>query len=157
MKEFLETTPGKILLFIVVLGVWGVNFLNFSEIMNSSGETVNRDIREVSIDDLVMPTSSTYRYRATSRDPFNPNNRVSEPEPNREQLQLQEQPFQRPQLSLTGIIGEIAVITDERGESYFVSEGDSLVNSLVMDVTRDSVILTSRNNRFVLTLNTSEQ
>ncbi len=158
MKEFLETAPGKILLFVVVIGVWSVNFLNFSEIISSGNETVNRDIREISIDDLVMPVSNVYRYRPVSRDPFSPNNRVIVSSPVREeQRQPQEQPFRRPDLSLAGIIGEVAVITDARGESYFVSRGDSLVSSLVVDVKRDSVILTSRNNRFVLTLNTSKQ
>ncbi|OAN61002.1 hypothetical protein A8B79_05870 [Balneola sp. EhC07] len=157
MKEFLETTLGKGLLIIIVLGVWGVNFINFSEILSPSNEIVNRDIREVSLEDLVMPTSSTYKYKETSRDPFNPNRRVVETPIKKEVSKQEEKPFQLPQLSLNGIIGETAIITDSGGESYFVAKGDSLLSSYIIQVTRDSVILSSQNRRFILTLNSTDQ
>lgn len=157
MKDFLETTIGKILLFIIVIGVWGVNFFNFSDLLKPEEEIVNRDIREISLVDLVLPTSSTYKYQASPRDPFNPNKKNIPSPVRKEIIKPEEQPFRRPQLSLTGIIGNIAVITDARGESYFVAKGDSLLNSYVLEIIRDSVILSSRNNQFVITLKSTEQ
>lgn len=157
MKEFLETTLGRGLLITIVLGVWGVNFISFSEILSPSSEIVNRDIREVLLEDLVMPTSSTYQYKKTSKDPFNPNHKMIEVPIQKKVIEQEEKPFQLPQLSLNGIIGEVAIITGAGGESYFVAKGDSLLSSYIVHITRDSVILSSRSRRFILTLNSTDQ
>ncbi|RNC79852.1 MAG: hypothetical protein ED557_11990 [Balneola sp.] len=155
MKEFLETMFGKILLAVIVIGVWGVNVVNFSELTSSNTSPIVQQVQSVDLDELTVPEKIGYSYSASGRDPFRMSGTapqtVAAPEP--EPIQPEpEAPM--PRLSLTGIMDQTAVILDDQGQPYFVESGESFRNGiLVMAVVRDSVLLEYNDKKFTLKLN----
>lgn len=154
MKDFLETTLGKILLGVIVVAIWGVNVVNFSEMTNNSEAQLVQQIQEIDVNELIIPEKINYRYTASQRDPFNrigsvPNSRqlLEEPAPTADA-------YIEPQLVLAGIFDGMAVIADDKGQSYFVEDGDTFKDAiLVKHIVQDSVILEYKQRKLILKLN----
>ncbi len=155
MKEFLETMVGKILLGAVVVAVWGVNVVNFSELASSEQSPIVQQVQSVNLDELTVPEKVGYTYSASGRDPFRDSGVapqrevVAEPEPVRPEPEIP-----MPRLTLSGILDKTAVILDDRGQSYFVESGETFRDGiLVTAVVRDSVLLEYNDKKFTLKLN----
>lgn len=154
MKEFLETTIGKIILGVVVAAVWGINFVNFSELAGQNEQIAEPSISEISLEDLELPNAKIYTYWASGRDPFfsiAPVRQTS-PEPVTRRNAPQ-QVYQPPVLFLTGIMDGLAVISSATGETHLVSKGEVFNGVSVLEVWQDSVLLQHQKNKITLTIN----
>jgi len=153
MKDFLETTLGRVLLGVVVATIWGVNAINFSEMRTGSSAQVAQQVERIDLDELTVPEEISYRYTA-SRDPFVSNmtrENQSQPvqAPENEQMSAED-----PELALMGVFDGMAVITDGQGQSYFVQEGQRFnLDILVQGIAQDSVILQYQQRTLILKLN----
>lgn len=154
MIAFFETTLGKIILVIVVVLVWGVNVVNFSSMNNDEGAITLQEVRSINMAELIVPEREEYEYSSSSRNPFTLNNtRVIEPTIIPE-ANINEPEFQWPRLSLAGILDGMVVISDERGQSYFLRKGESFLNDIkVKEIVKDSVILEHDKKELILKLN----
>jgi type II secretory pathway component PulC len=152
MKEFFETTLGRVILGVIVAIIWGVNMISFSE-MSSGGEMQTvQQVQHLDMDQLELPRNVTYSYKAV-RDPFaSPNLRASANAPVTKNIQ-DEAEFIAPTLTLNGIFDGMAVISDEVGQSFFVEEGDVFKDDIkVKEIVQDSVILEYQESKFTLKL-----
>ncbi len=151
MKEFLETTLGKVLLGGVVAIVWGINFISFSELSSGNEGVAIQKQEEVQLSDLVVPEKAVYQYKSNGRDPFSntkkPAKEVSVIEENKKkELEL-------PALKLTGIFDGMAAISDEAGKTYILGKGEKLNSEITIEeVSTDSVIIGFNKKKFTLTL-----
>lgn len=154
MITFFETTIGKIILVIVVVLVWGVNVVNFSSMNNDEGAITLQEVRSINMAELIVPEREEYEYSSSSRNPFTLNNtRVIEPTIISE-TNINEPEFQWPRLFLAGILDGMVVISDERGQSYFLRKGESFLNDIkVKEIVKDSVILEHDKKELILKLN----
>lgn len=154
MIAFFETIIGKIILVIVVVLVWGVNVVNFSSMNNDEGAITLQEARSINMAELIVPEREEYEYSSSSRNPFTLNNtRVIEPTILPE-ANINEPEFQWPRLSLAGILDGMVVISDERGQSYFLRKGESFLNDIkVKEIVKDSVILEHDKKELILKLN----
>ncbi len=154
MKDFLETTIGKIILGAIVIVVWGVNVVNFSELASSEEVPVVQQVQSINLDELTVPEKIGYTYSPSGRDPFRMSGTpqvVQAPQP----VQNRPEPeVPMPRLILSGILDNTAVILDDRGQSYFVESGETFREGiLVTAVVRDSVLLEYNDKKFTLKLN----
>ncbi len=153
MKELLETTIGKIILGLVVVTVWGINFVSFSEIAGQNEQVAKTSITEISVEDLELPGAKIYTYRASGRDPFFSNTPVRERRLEPTRRNAPEEVYRAPVLSLTGIMDGLAVISGATGETYLVSKGETFNGISVLEVWQDSVLLQHQKNKITLTIN----
>ncbi|MEO1023306.1 MAG: hypothetical protein AAFW89_12255 [Bacteroidota bacterium] len=156
MKAFLETTPGKILLIIIVLSIWGVNVINVRDLFSSDNETGIRKAQTNELVDPTLPEVAQFRYQPGNRNPFAPS--AYRPEPL--QRQARDVPNQiakqKPILSLTGVMDGMAIIQYNNQESYFVAEGDTFENVIVHTITLDSVRVEWESEFMTLILSTNK-
>lgn len=151
MKKLIESKYGKFMLVIFVLSIWGVNAISFSELWSLNSTGVVEERKEIDTDNLSIPTIINYEYHPTERNPFFPPNSVRKPSEisrvipiakEREPLKLN--------LFLTGILDEMAIIKDESGYIYFVSEKDTFNKIFVESILNDSVKLTYGENKITI-------
>ena len=153
MKGFLETTLGKVILGALVVGVWGVNVINFSGMGNGGQMQSIKEVQNINLDELVIPKRNSYRYSSSSRDPFVSEHVVTpfDVEPS---SSIQQENYMEPALQLTGIFDGMAVISDYFGQSYFVANGETFKDGIVVkQIVQDSVVLEYKNRNIVLKLN----
>ena len=154
IKATLDKPIGKILLVLIVVGIWSINFVSFAEL---SGQTeVLAPVSRTSIDvaQLELPADIDYRYQALRRNPFQVprdilNQRVEAPK-------VEEQPVQQevvlPPLTLNGIVDGTAIIKLHSGEEYIVAKGDTFFQDIVVNnVWTDSVSVTFSKKNFLIT------
>lgn len=154
MIAFFETTVGKIILVLIVVLVWGVNVVNFSTLSDGEDTITLQQARNINMDELVVPEREMYEYASSSRNPFTLNSTIRIELAIVPESVANEPEFQWPRLSLAGILDEMVVISDERGESYFLKKGESFLNNItVKDIVRDSVILEYKMKELILKLN----
>lgn len=154
MKEFLGTTPGRIVLGIIVLAVWGVNVANFSEMNVGDEVRAIQQVQAINLEELVIPETVNYEYQTADRNPFlNSQKSVNIPQlvTNRDR---EEERIELPRLQLTGVFDGMAVISDERGQTYFVKNGETFRNEIEVElIASDSVILEYKKRTFTLKMN----
>ncbi|MFV1883198.1 MAG: hypothetical protein ACMZ7B_01715 [Balneola sp.] len=154
MKDFLETTTGKIILGVVVAAIWGVNLVNFSQLSDDSVAYVASEVQRIDMDALMVPANVNYAYKASARDPFR---RPGTSLPVREEANIQQekqQEFNMPELVLAGIFDGMAVISDNLGQSFFVEYGDEFKDGIkVKEIVQDSVVLEYQKRNIILKLN----
>lgn len=155
IKEILDTTVGKIVLIVVVVGIWSVNFISFAEL---SGETeVLAPISQTDIDiaNLDVPGNANYAYPRLRRNPFDIPDAVyrqKQEEPEEEIVQVQQEVV-LPPLTLNGILDGTAFIKLHSGEEYIVTEGDTFFQDIVVNkVWADSIAVTYQNKKFSIIL-----
>ncbi|MFA5670404.1 MAG: hypothetical protein WC967_14280 [Balneolaceae bacterium] len=147
MKEFLETPVGKIILGVIVMAVWGVNMVQFSDVFQNSEKVTVQTKEEIDISTLAFIEETPFIYKSVRRDPFkNPLARevavtkVSSP---KEQVP-------QPRLILAGILDGTAILRGEGGRMFVVKEEEEFDGILVKSITPDSVILSFQNKEFVV-------
>ena len=151
MKEFLETTFGKVLLGGVVTIVWGINFINFSELSSGNDGVAIQEQVEVQLSDLVVPEKAVYQYKSNGRDPFSNSTKPAEEVSVVEENKTKEPEL--PALKLTGIFDGMAAISDEAGKTYILGKGEQLnPNIRIEEIASDSVIIEFNNKKFTLKL-----
>lgn len=153
MKEFLETTLGKILLGITVITIWGINVVNFSGMANDDTIQSIQQIQNINLEELEIPEKKTFKYSSSSRDPFIFGTIVKAPEI-RSEPDVQQENYIEPQLQLTGIFDGMAVISDERGQTYFLKKGEVFKDHIEVEwIAADSVVLEYKKRIFTLKMN----
>ncbi|WP_020404507.1 hypothetical protein [Gracilimonas tropica] len=152
MKKFFETTLGKIVLFAVVITVWGWNFFSFSE-MSGEEETGQSQIyANITDEEYSIPEFDGYNYSRGNRNPFSIpagfKTKQEQPasEPNEEE-------YRQPNITLNGVMEGMAILRDQRGQTFFVEEKDTFNTILVEKIYRDSVRLVHEGNAFTVNLN----
>lgn len=154
MKEFLETTPGKLLLGALVLLIWGRNVINISELSSSDEQVAVQSVKNIDIDNLVLPAKISYEYSSSGRDPFKKPFLRYELPTKPEQIQESKEEVVLPNITLSGIMEGMALITDEQGNTVFVKAKETFMNELyVMHIWQDSVLLEYQDKKFTLKLN----
>ena len=152
MKEFLETTAGRILLAVVVLVIWGKNAINISELGSGNDQVSVQDVQRIDVNDLVVPTKIQYEYTAVGRDPFKSPAFREGP-----QITIQEEQEEEvvlPPITLSGIMEGMAVVTDQQGNTHLLKRNDMFMNDIyVMHIWADSVLLEFKDKKFTLKLN----
>ena len=150
MKKFLETTYGKVVLCAVVAGIWGVNIINFSG-MGEEEKAQNQLFLDIEEGKYGVPIFETYTYDGSARNPFQISSDYRVQNDPREQVEKEE--YQRPDLSLTGVMDGMAILRDNQGQTFFVEENETFNKILVKSVYRDSVLLVHQGNEFTINLN----
>ncbi|MAO63609.1 MAG: hypothetical protein CL666_01280 [Balneola sp.] len=152
MKKFFETTIGKIILLAIVVAVWGINVLNFSGMAGEEEAGQSQIYANMMEDEYKLPEFEGYHYSASSRNPFHiPSNfRIQQEKPVEE---TKAEVYQQPVLILNGVMEGMAILTNQRGQTFFVEERDTFNTILVKKIFRDSVRLVHQGNTFVINLN----
>lgn len=154
MKDFLETTLGKIILSAVVAVIWGVNVFNFSEMTGSSETQSIQQVQNINIDELTIPEKVSYSYSSSARDPFRNGGIQTENKTIISSQDTQEEFYVEPELVLAGIFDGMAVISDNFGQSYFLENGETFKDGItVKKIVQDSVILEYKQRNLTLKLN----
>ena len=154
MKEFLETTLGKVVLGIIVVTIWGWNVINISELGDDDQVNI-QEIQSIDINDLMVPSKVLYEYKAVGRDPFKPPTKNVAIESFKETKGTEEVIL--PPLELTGILEGMAIITDQYGSTHFVTRNEKLLESIhIMHIWQDSVLVEYLDTKFTLKLNKSD-
>ena len=154
MKEFLETTPGKLLLGALVLLIWGRNVINISELSSGDEQVAVQGVQNIDIDDLALPEKINYEYSSSGKDPFKKPLLRQELPVKSEQVQQPEEEVVLPNITLSGIMEGMALITDEQGNTVFVKAKETFMNEVyVMHIWQDSVLLEYQDKKFTLKLN----
>jgi len=149
MKDFLETTLGRILLGVIVLIIWGVNAFNFSQMANHESATVGDNVFEK--EEVILPSKVNYEYTPSSRDPFMRSG-ISQQE-NRSRSQA-EQTIYIPEITLNGIFGKTIMITTNGNEVVFMKAGEFLLDGIMLKrIYADSVHLEVGDDLITLTVN----
>lgn len=153
MKNFFESIYGKLILLIFVISIWGMNIMNFSELWNSDNKGVSESKRRVDFNSFSMPSIAKLEYHSVERDPFQwPNSLNESLEIDKINQFINEPEYLKPSLYLTGIMDELAIIKDELGYTYFVSEGDTFNNVFVESIFNDSIKLLHKDKNLVIKL-----
>ena len=141
----------RILLAIAALLIWGNNLIHLFRGSSPDEEESWLDQREpISFQEELTsdtPTTSEFVYRPDFKDPFL--HRFYEPPP-KKVTEKKPKPIvppppkpRPPLLRWTGIMqdakGLLGVIVDERGETWFVQDGDSVGSVLIQTVGQDSI------------------
>lgn len=154
MKDFLETTVGKIILGVVVAVIWGVNVFNFSEMTGNSSTQSVQQVQDINMDELTIPEKISYSYSSTARDPFRRGSISTPIEETASQPEAEPVNYVDPGLVLAGIFDGMAVISDNFGQSYFLENGETFKDGiLVKKIVQDSVVLEYKQRNLILKLN----
>lgn len=147
MKDFLETTVGRILLIGIVLVIWGVNAIQFSDVFNSKEEISAQTMDQIDLTSLSLVSSEEFKYKKSSRDPFG-----SKPDPIRQRtVELnQEAVYQRPRIAVLGVMDHTIMVIDETRSIIVVKENEEFNGITVKSITQDSVIFEHQNKPFVI-------
>ncbi|WP_409029383.1 hypothetical protein [Gracilimonas sediminicola] len=152
MKAFFETTLGKVILAAVVIGIWGVNVVNFSEMAGSDEPEQARIYADVMDEQLALPDFIPYRYQPGGRNPFQLPGNMVEPQA-RPSPQAEQEEYAPPSVVLSGVMEGMAIIRDQAGQTFFVEENDSFNNITVKAIFSDSVHLEHQGRTFTVNLN----
>jgi hypothetical protein len=154
MKEFLETPLGKSILGIVVIAIWGINVINFSELSSGDTPVTVQQVSTIDLSELNVPEKAYYEYDATGRDPFKPIRSIrQEPDFNpTDEVEIQQ--IQLPGLILNGIVDGSAVIMDEQGTTYILDNKEKFLDDIqIIHIWTDSVLVEYLDEHFTLKLN----
>lgn len=152
MKAFFETTLGKVILAAVVIGIWGVNVVNFSE-MTGQGEPEQAQIyANMMEEELALPGFTTYRYQEGRRNPFEVPGDLMGPQ-SRKPPRTEQEKYTTPTIILNGVMEGMAILRDQTGQTFFVEENDSFNNITVKEIFSDSVRLEHEGRIFTVNLN----
>jgi len=151
IKEKLDTSFGKILLIIVVIGIWSYNFISFSELGSGQEKIRKSGVRHVNINQVKLPATLNYRYPDIQRDPFKASGTVKTVRLQEQRSPATEEFVNLPPIRLTGIIEHTAIILFDNTESLIVAKGDTFRNITVEQVFEDSVTVRFMNKKFTLT------
>jgi hypothetical protein len=154
MRELIQKKTTQMVLLVLVAGIWLYNSWTILS-MTTGGEAV---MYSGPSDpgfgaELTLPIYEAFEYRATFNDPFRPKmDRISrQPVPVRQQVQVTEEII-LPDLMLSGIVENMAIIRSGPINTFFVSVGDSVEGAVISSVARDSVVLIFKDTRFSLKL-----
>jgi len=149
MKDFLETTFGRIILGIFVFLIWGVNAFNFSKLAGDDISTVSTVIDERS--EITVPSKASYTYTNKGRDPFN---QIAESPSSRVEEVILESTQYRHELILHGIFGNTAMLTINSKDPVFIKPGEFLEEGIMLKrIFTDSVHLEVGDELITLTVN----
>ena len=149
MKNYLETTIGRVVLSVIVLIIWGVNAFNFSQLAKQESSTI--DISSLVKKDIILPAKVYYVYKASLRDPFVRSGQV-------QKVDLREADVQKkkyvPEIILNGIFGKSVMLTLNGNEVVFKSLGEFLEEGIMLKrIFADSVHLEIEDDLITLTVN----
>lgn len=148
MKDFLETTVGRILLIGIVLVIWGVNVIQFSDVLGNKEEIAKQQQDDIDLSNLSSLVSrEQFTYKQANRDPFDSNTQVEKErakEP--EQIEL----YRRPRIAVLGVMDETIMVLDANRSIIVVKETDVFNGITVKSITQDSVIFEHQNKPFVI-------
>lgn len=155
MRDWLEKRSVKGALVLALIVIWGYNSYSIVG-MSSEEETASGYENEIDFDisELTIPDTEHYRYKADFQDPFEPRLKSSvkeKPEPTQEQTR--EEKTRIPNLKLTGIVEEMALIQNQNRKLFFVSAGDTVEGARIRFVAEDSVGLIVKEKKFTLQFN----
>lgn len=147
MKDFLETKVGRLLLLGIVLVVWGVNVIQFSDVFSSKEEISTRSTDVIDLSSLSLVSSEQFKYKKSVRDPFK-----SKPEPVRQRPDElnQEVPYQRPRIAVLGVMDQTIMVMDDTRNIIVVKEQEVFNGITVKSITKDSVIFEHESKPFVI-------
>ncbi len=147
MKDFLETTVGRVLLIGIVLVIWGVNAVQFSEVLSNKEEVAKQQQDDIDLSNLSLVSREQFTYKQANRDPF---------ELNRQPVQRQNpetnpiDPYIRPRIAVLGVMDETIMVLDATRSIIVVKETDVFNGITVKSITQDSVIFEHENKPFVI-------
>ncbi|XWN37313.1 MAG: hypothetical protein ROO71_00025 [Balneola sp.] len=147
MKDFLETTTGRILLVGIVLVIWGVNAVQFSDVLSNKEEVAKQQQDDIDLSNLSLVSREQFAYKQAGRDPFDSNSQV-EKERAKEPEQIE--PYRRPRIAVLGVMDETIMVLDETRSIIVVKETDVFNGITVKSITQDSVIFEHENKSFVI-------
>ncbi len=152
MKEFLESTLGKVVLLVLVIIIWGINAFQFSSL--SESETL-RPYSTPGADSAAVTQliSSNYRYQPGAIDPFRPLEGAELTSPTTTSLAGNETIYDQSEITLSGVIGETAILVLSSGERFLASEGDTISAFVVLEISTDSVRVVRGVQEFILKTN----
>jgi hypothetical protein len=149
MKDFLETTVGRIILGAIVLIIWVVNAFNFSQM----GEEDNAVVSNSNIEFMIVSNleKMNYTYDAISRDPFSRIDVVQ----TAKIIQNSGEEYQNiPDIQLNGIIGTSAMITLEGSEVIIIEPGEFISEEILLKrIFTDSIHIEIGDHQLTLIIN----
>lgn len=146
MKDFLETTIGRILLIGIVLVIWGVNAVQFSDVLSNKEEVAKQQQDDIDLSNLSLVSREQFTYKQANRDPFGLNTQPvrQNPEPNPVESYI------RPRIAVLGVMDETIMVLDQTRSIIVVKETDVFNGITVKSITQDSVIFEHENKPFVI-------
>lgn len=150
MIQFLETPVGKIILFVIVGLIWGMNVINFSKMEREEVAPISAGLELI---DVEVPNNYTYTYTKSVRDPFNRGNIPIEIQTQ----EIQPEPIitkQLPVIKLVGVMGSTSILQFENGETVMKKEGEVIMVGILLErVFKDSVSIQVDNESITLKIN----
>jgi|TARA_R110001599_G_scaffold150929_3_gene335329 nitrogen fixation-related uncharacterized protein len=147
MKDFLETTVGRILLIGIVVVIWGVNVVQFSDVLGNKEEVALQQQDDIDLSNLSLVNREQFVYKQANRDPFE-----FYPQPVRRQNPETNpvESYIRPRIAVLGVMDETIMVLDATRSIIVVKETDVFNGITVKSITQDSVIFEHENKPFVI-------
>ena len=149
--QFFETLQGRILLITVVVIVWGVNVVSFSNLKEES--VLKQNNTSVEFIDVELPQINSYTYTQIDRNPFIKNTfqtRVSRPVTQEPSIVEEKMPV----IQLIGVMGETSILKLENGQTVILEPGETIIGQVVLDKDfQDSVHILFNQKTYTIKLN----
>lgn len=159
VREAIQKKSVQTVLVVLVAGIWLYNSWQIFSIQNEKEVIRQTHFLEIGDgEDLTIPDAVPFEYRGNFRDPFTPvltstasARPVNSSEPGEE---VPDEPEQMPELTLTGIFENTAVIQDMNGGVHFAGPGDSIGDVILKSVNSNSITLSYMNKTLTIQLHT---
>ncbi len=147
MKNFLETTAGRILLVGIVLVIWGVNVVQFSDVLGNKEEVALQKQDDIDLSNLSLVSREQFTYKQVNRNPFE---LYTQPIQRQNSESNPVEPYIRPRIAVLGVMDETIMVLDATRSIIVVKETDVFNGITVKSITQDSVIFEHENKPFVI-------
>lgn len=156
VREVIKKKSVQSLLIVLVIGIWVYNSWRIFSIPGDNEIIQQPQIIDVGEgESLTLPDVSRFDFKGNFRDPFLP---VLEKTVTPQQENIREpevkipEPEQIPEIILTGIFENTAVLQDGNGLVYLAEPGDSIGKVIMKSIDINFITLSFRNRTFTIQL-----